>query len=154
MRSKSCRSTRSSSNLDFIVPRIKTCESEAFFYQAVKNWNDLPRDIKECKNREAFKKNVKEHLMKKGLDRFNCDFHFYWIRYWDFKCTFNCLFRFNVLLIYVKSANKIFNMKLCDSQFWQKLWFSSAKVFARQIIFSFFFHIICFVFKVFNMKYS
>ena len=77
LRSKSCRSTRSSSNLDFIVPRIKTCESEAFFYQAVKNWNDLPRDIKECKNREAFKKNVKEHLMKKGLDRFNCDFHFY-----------------------------------------------------------------------------
>ena len=73
----STRHTRSSSNLDFIVPRIKTCESGSFFYHGIKNWNELPRHIKECKSKESFKENVKKHLMEKGLEKHNCEFHFY-----------------------------------------------------------------------------
>ena len=73
----SSRNTRSSSNLDYIVPRIRTCESGSFFYQGIKNWNELPRHIKEIKGKESFKVNVKKHLMDKGLDKHNCDFHFY-----------------------------------------------------------------------------
>ena len=49
----SSRSTRSSSNLDFIVPRIKTCESGSFFYQGIKNWNELPKHIKEMKGKRS-----------------------------------------------------------------------------------------------------
>ena len=73
----SSRSTRSSSNLDFIVPRIKTCESGSFFYQGIKNWNELPKNIKEIKGKQSFKEGVKKHLMEKGLDKHNCDFYFY-----------------------------------------------------------------------------
>ena len=73
----SSRSTRSSSNLDFIVPRIKTCESGSFFYQGIKNWNELPKHIKEMKGKQSFKEGVKKHLMEKGLDKHNCDFYFY-----------------------------------------------------------------------------
>ena len=39
------RNTRSCSNLDYIVPRIKTCESGSFFHQGIQNWNELPRHI-------------------------------------------------------------------------------------------------------------
>ena len=67
----------SSSNLDFIVPRVKTCESGSFFYHGIKNWNELPRHVKECKGKESFKENVKKHLMEKGLKKHNCEFHFY-----------------------------------------------------------------------------
>ena len=72
-----CRHTRSSSNLDFIVPRVKTCESGSFFYHGIKNWNELPRHVKECKGKDSFKENVKKHLMEKGLKKHNCEFHFY-----------------------------------------------------------------------------
>ena len=65
------------SPLDFIVPRVKTCESGSFFYHGIKHWNELPRHVKECKGKESFKENVKKHLMEKGLKKHNCEFHFY-----------------------------------------------------------------------------
>ena len=61
--------TRSCTNLDFIVPRIKTCESGTFFYNGIKNWNELPRNIKECKRKDVFKTLVKQHLLDKGLSK-------------------------------------------------------------------------------------
>ena len=61
----------------FIVPRIKTCESGSFFNQGIKNWNELPKHIKEMKGKQSFKEEVKKHLMEKGLDKHNCDFYFY-----------------------------------------------------------------------------
>ena len=67
--------TRSCTNLDFIVPRIKTCESGTFFYNGIKNWNELPRNIKECKRKDVFKTLVKQHLLDKGLSKLflNCN---------------------------------------------------------------------------------
>ena len=59
----SSRNTRLSSNLDYNVPRIRSCEPGSFFYQGIKNWNELPRHIKEIKGKESFKINVKNHLL-------------------------------------------------------------------------------------------
>ena len=61
--------TRSCTNLDFIVLRIKTCESGTFFYNGIKDWNELPRNIKECKRKNVFKTLVKQHLLDKGLSK-------------------------------------------------------------------------------------
>ena len=61
--------TRSCSNFDFIVPKIKSCESGSFFYNGVKNWNELPRNIKECKTKDVFKSLVKQHLLNQGLSK-------------------------------------------------------------------------------------
>ena len=54
----SSRNTRSSSNLDDYI--------------------ELPRHIKEMKDKESFKVNAKKHLKEKGLDKHNYEFHFYW----------------------------------------------------------------------------
>ena len=43
--------TKSCTNLDF----IKTCESGTFFYNGIRNWNELPRNIKECKRKTFLK---------------------------------------------------------------------------------------------------
>ena len=61
--------TRSCSNFAFIVPKIKSCESGSFFYNGVKNWNELPRNIKECKTKDVFKSLVKQHLLNQGLSK-------------------------------------------------------------------------------------
>ena len=51
------------------VPRIKTCESGTFFYNGIKNWNELPRNIKEYTRKDVFKILVKQHLLDKGLSK-------------------------------------------------------------------------------------
>ena len=35
------RQTRSCTNLDFLIPRVKTCESTTFYYKCIKDWNEL-----------------------------------------------------------------------------------------------------------------
>ena len=41
-RSNSGRQTRSYTNLNFIVSRVKTCQSSTFYFNAIKDWNKLP----------------------------------------------------------------------------------------------------------------
>ena len=60
-------------NLDFIVSCIKTCESGAFFHYCIKNWKELPRNIKECKRKDVLKTYVN---------------NIWWIK--DFQNIFNC----------------------------------------------------------------
>ena len=73
----STRHTRSSSNLDFVVPFIKTCQSGTFYYNGIKDWNDLPKEVKVVKSKDVFKKSVKNLLLDKGISRHNSDFVFY-----------------------------------------------------------------------------
>ena len=74
----STRHTRSSSNLDFVVPFIKTCQSGTFYYNGIKDWNDLPKEVKVVKSKDVFKKSVKKLLLiDKGISRHNSDFVFY-----------------------------------------------------------------------------
>ena len=75
--SNSGKQTRSCTNLDFIVPRVKTCQYSTFYFNAIKDWNELPLSIKENKNKENFKGNIKTFLLEKGLSKHNSDFFFY-----------------------------------------------------------------------------
>ena len=63
---------RSSSNLDFIVPFIKTCQ-----YSGIKDWNELPKEVKVIKSKDAFNKSFKKLILDKGISRHNSDFLFY-----------------------------------------------------------------------------
>ena len=72
----STRHTRSSSNLDFVVPFIKTCQSGTFYYSGMKDWNELPK-VKFIKSKDAFKRSVKKLLLDKGISRHNSEFIFY-----------------------------------------------------------------------------
>ena len=56
-------------SLDFIVPRVKTCQS--------KDWNELPLSIKEREKKENIKGNIKTFLLEKGISKHNSDFYFY-----------------------------------------------------------------------------
>ena len=48
------RQTRSCTNLDFLIPRVKTCESTTFYYNGIKDWNELPLSVKESKSKDLF----------------------------------------------------------------------------------------------------
>ena len=43
------RNTRIS-EFNFSVPRIRSCESKTFFYNAISDWNSLPFEIKKLKS--------------------------------------------------------------------------------------------------------
>ncbi len=40
----------------FIVPKIKGAEGNTFFFNAIKDWNSLPEQLKNCENIASFKK--------------------------------------------------------------------------------------------------
>ena len=73
----STRHTRSSSNLDFVVHFIKTCQSGTFYYNGIKDWNDLPKQVKVMKSKDVFKTSVKKLIIDNGISRHNSDFIFY-----------------------------------------------------------------------------
>ena len=39
------------------------------FYYGIKNWKELPRNIRKCKKKDVFKTLVKQHLLDKGLSK-------------------------------------------------------------------------------------
>ena len=65
------------------------------FYYGIKNWKELPRDIKECKRKHVFKTLVKQHLLDKGLSKYNKNNH----SFCTFKIVFNC--NMSVLIHYI-----------------------------------------------------
>ena len=71
------RQTRSCTNLNFNIPRVKTCQSTTFYFSAIKDWNELPLSVKETKSKDVFKTNVKKFMLQKGLSRQDCEFYFY-----------------------------------------------------------------------------
>ncbi len=44
----------------FIIPQIKGAEGNTFYYNAIKDWNSLPEDLKSCENIASFKKRGQE----------------------------------------------------------------------------------------------
>ena len=54
--------TTRNSEYNFWIPPIKGQQKDTFFYNAIKDWNALPNDIKSNKNFNNFKSNVKEYL--------------------------------------------------------------------------------------------
>ena len=55
--------TRSADRLDFKIPSIKLCQDQTFYYNAIRDWNNLPLFIKQMKNKTSFKHSLKNHLM-------------------------------------------------------------------------------------------
>ncbi len=67
------QSTRSS-EWNFTVPTIKGAESNTFYFNAIKDWNSLPEQLKACKNIASFKQGVKRHQMQKAAEEADRDF--------------------------------------------------------------------------------
>ena len=51
------------SDFNFQVPMIKTPSSCSFYFNAIKDWNSLPDNIKSISLKSAFKKDAKTHLL-------------------------------------------------------------------------------------------
>ncbi len=54
--------TRSSEN-NFYVPIVKGPTVQSFYYNAIKDWNNLPANLKSLKNSDAFKLGVKDFFI-------------------------------------------------------------------------------------------
>lgn len=48
---------------NFQIPRISSCSSCSFYYNAIKDWNRLPDNIKSITRKPSFKKEIKSHLL-------------------------------------------------------------------------------------------
>ena len=44
-------------------------KNQVILENGIKNWKELPRNIKECKRKDVFKTLVKQHLLDKGLSK-------------------------------------------------------------------------------------
>ena len=60
--------TRSATNQNFIIPKIKGKEFPCFFYNAIKDWNALPLEVKEINSKQKIKKAVKSSLSTNARD--------------------------------------------------------------------------------------
>ena len=76
-RANSGRKTRSCTNLNFIVPKVKTCQSSTFYFNAIRDWNEVPLSLKETKCKDDFKSNIKAFLLERGLSKKNSELYFY-----------------------------------------------------------------------------
>ena len=50
------------SNYNFRVPKINTVTAGTFYYNAIKQWNSLPDDLRSVEDKVQFKKSLKTHL--------------------------------------------------------------------------------------------
>lgn len=62
---------------NFHVPHVNSFTSNTFYYQAIQDWNSLPHKTKILKNKFAFKKEVKLHLMDNMKCAEQSDFMYY-----------------------------------------------------------------------------
>ncbi len=53
-----------SSQWNFSVPNVKGIESSTFYFNAVKDWNSLLNNLKNCENIHTYKKGVKKYLLQ------------------------------------------------------------------------------------------
>ncbi len=62
---------------NFVVPNVKGAEGKTFYFNAVKDWNQLPTKLKTCENTVSFKKRVKLHLLQKTTEEADRHFLFF-----------------------------------------------------------------------------
>ena len=55
--------TRSANCHNFILSSIKQCQDKTFYYNAIKDWNGVPLNIKQIKSKTSFKLSVKKRLI-------------------------------------------------------------------------------------------
>ena len=70
--------TRGGHNMNFQLPSVNSHTISSFYFNAIKDWNMLPLEGKEHRNRNSFKDAVKAHLTERAwsreLDEFLHDF--------------------------------------------------------------------------------
>ena len=66
-------SSRNSSH-NFHLPHVDSFTSATFYYNAIKDWNSLPSNIRNVKSKFTFKKLVKRHLLYSMEQRVKSDF--------------------------------------------------------------------------------
>ena len=71
--------TRSANCHNFILPSIRQCQDKTFYYNAIKDWNDLPLNIKQIKSKTSFKLAVKKHLMEDLKRCEESSFVYFWV---------------------------------------------------------------------------
>ena len=57
----------SGNNAEFVSVDLIGENNQFILEYGIKNWKELPRNIKECKRKDVFKTLVKQHLLDKGL---------------------------------------------------------------------------------------
>ena len=73
-------SNTSSANChNFILPSIKQCQDKTFYYNANKDWNDLPLNIKQIKSKTSFILAVMNHLMEDLKRCEESSFVYFWV---------------------------------------------------------------------------
>ena len=64
--------------MNFQLPSVNSHTKSSFYFNAIKDWNMLPLEVKEHRNRNSFKDAVKAHLTERArsreLDEFLHDF--------------------------------------------------------------------------------
>ena len=60
------RMTTRASATDFFLPRVCGQGTSTFFFSAIKEWNALPRIVKNATCETSFKKKLKENLMNEA----------------------------------------------------------------------------------------
>ncbi len=63
--------------MNFVVPNGKGAESDTFYYNAIKDWNKLPIELKICENIASFKQGLKSHLLQMVTEEADRDFLFF-----------------------------------------------------------------------------
>lgn len=48
---------------NFYTPRVYNQGTNTFFYTSIRDWNDLPNNVKQIDNAKAFKEKLKQSLM-------------------------------------------------------------------------------------------
>ncbi len=57
-----------SSQWNFNVPNVKGIESNTFYFNAINDWNSLPKSLKNCENIHTYKKGVKRYLLQTATE--------------------------------------------------------------------------------------
>ena len=52
----------------FVLPHVNSQGKLSFIYNGIKQWNDLPKNIKAIENKTSFKRKCKQHLLTKMLE--------------------------------------------------------------------------------------
>ncbi len=65
------------SEWNFTVPNVKGAEKNTFYFNAIKDWNSLPEQLKTCESVTTFKLGVKKHLMQKAAEETERDFLYF-----------------------------------------------------------------------------
>ncbi len=53
---------------NFNVPNVKGIESNTFYFNAIKDWNSLPDNLKNCENIHTYRKGVKRCLLQMATE--------------------------------------------------------------------------------------